>query len=62
MTTYIGDLFHREQWIKDAEDSEKSGNVFTCKSIINNVIGKFLIIKATGMIHIIWRRRGLVSA
>jgi len=30
---------NREQWIKDAEDSEKSGNVFTCKSIINNVIG-----------------------
>nr|XP_002128772.2 pre-mRNA-processing factor 6 [Ciona intestinalis] len=30
---------NREQWIKDAEDTEKSGSIVTCQSIVRNVIG-----------------------
>ncbi|KAK0403909.1 hypothetical protein QR680_017187 [Steinernema hermaphroditum] len=30
---------NRDQWLKDAIDAEKSGNVVTCQAIINNVLG-----------------------
>ncbi|XP_064597243.1 pre-mRNA-processing factor 6-like [Liolophura sinensis] len=30
---------NRDQWIKDAEDCEKSGSIFTCQAIIRAVIG-----------------------
>jgi pre-mRNA-processing factor 6 len=37
--TANGVEINREQWVKDAEDAEKSGSVNTCQAIIRNVVG-----------------------